>query len=227
MALVAQVASDLDPISEADAPSARIARAIGWWLHPFVVAVPVGIYGCSRLLGLGPLQIAGLAAVTIAATVGLPVLVIVLLHRAGWIEDDLLMRNRQNRRFVYPVMLVGFLLDAAVFTWLVPSRLGCALTAAAFAVTLALFLANFATKVSLHCAGHAGILVALLAVYGPVAAWLGLALPVMVWARVTSKNHTLVQTLLGIVLGAAPVALVMAFGFPELAPGFGLAGGSS
>ena len=59
------------------------------------------------------------------------------------------------------------------------------------------------------------------------AAWLGLALPVMVWARVTSKNHTLVQTLLGIVLGAAPVALVMALGFPELAPGFGLAGGNS
>lgn len=78
-------------------------------------------------------------------------------------------------------------------------------------------LVSFKTKVSVHVAGIAGPGTALIVVFG-VPALIGILAWILVaWARTILQQHTPVQTVLGIVLGAAiTVAAYLIFYLPLL-----------
>ncbi len=187
----------------------RLARVLAWVFHPFCVALPVGTVAAIAELGLDLGHLGGLALLTSAVTVGPALVWIVVLARLGWIGDDYLLVERRHRPYVYPAMLLGFVLDAEwVFRVVEPFPLGRAMAWAACAVAACLLAANHFTKVSLHCAGNAGILAGVALVYGAPALWLAPILPIVAWARLHTRNHTPVQVVAGSLLGALPVLLV-------------------
>jgi hypothetical protein len=99
------------------------------------------------------------------------------------------------------VALLAALLDAPRDLFLLTLSMGLA-SAAVAAITLL-------WKASAHCAvaGHAAA--AGLLLLGPLGLIFLLALPLVVWSRVTLTAHTLSQTLAGTVVGAAFALLLL------------------
>ncbi len=179
--------------------------------------MPVGVLAVVHELGSEPWPLLKLALLASALSLGPALIWIAVLFKLGWIGRDVLLVERKNRPWVYPVMMLSFALDAELlFVHWAPFPLGRAMAWAACAVCLAMLVANFVSKVSLHCAGNAGILTGVALAYGGWALALVWILPVVAWARLTTGNHTLGQVLAGSVLGALPVLLVVVWGFPQL-----------
>ena len=71
-------------------------------------------------------------------------------------------------------------------------------------------ISNF-WKISLHMVGVSGFVTALIFVFGPIAAIGYVALPVVAWARLYRRKHTVPQLIAGALGGAFITALVFAF----------------
>jgi membrane-associated phospholipid phosphatase len=75
---------------------------------------------------------------------------------------------------------------------------------------------NFYWKISLHTAFAAGAVTLLCLVYGVMAVWTLIFLPLVAWARIQLKQHSIAQVSTGAVLAGAIAAAIFA--------GFGLVG---
>jgi membrane-associated phospholipid phosphatase len=132
---------------------------------------------------------------------------------------------KRKERYTYqrssrlPLYLVAWfsVLAALALLWLQegPRILLISLTTLAFWLPVQLGINHFFTKISTHLAVISGCFAALLflgELTGIV--WLSLgiaAILITAWARLKTKNHTLVQVLLGILVGAGMVLLVFPF----------------
>ncbi len=76
-------------------------------------------------------------------------------------------------------------------------------------VVLALIGVNLFFKASGHAAGVAGPVTALIYLYGLIAAPLIALIPLAMWARVETRGHSLLQTIVGALLSAGVTILVM------------------
>ncbi len=75
--------------------------------------------------------------------------------------------------------------------------------AAYIGVTTGVMLANLRTKVSVHTAGIAGPSTALIIVYGLPAMIVIIFWALVIWSRIVLEQHSIVQSLAGILLGIA------------------------
>ena len=74
---------------------------------------------------------------------------------------------------------------------------------AALAQTLLLFLITLAWQISIHTATSAGLATFAVLAIGGAAILLSLLVPLVIWARLHLKRHTVAQTLAGAGLGCA------------------------
>ena len=77
------------------------------------------------------------------------------------------------------------------------------LAATYFAVTLGVTIVSLRWKISVHGAGVGGPGAALIYVYGPVAMVVTFVWALVVWSRITLKQHSLLQSVGGVVLAIA------------------------
>jgi membrane-associated phospholipid phosphatase len=77
-------------------------------------------------------------------------------------------------------------------------------------------------KISGHGAGAAAFALLLWALFGPAAAPAFLLVPIVIWARVYTDRHDLLQTIIGAVAGFALMGLALAL-IAARCPGAGLA----
>ena len=185
--------------------SNRIAFLIGQVFHPAVIPVP------TLILVLDNLAFPDL--------IGWTTLVAVIVLIPGLLTMAYL---RQRERYAYqqrtrgPIYVVVWL--SIVFCLLVvlglggPQELAVCIATLAVWIPAQLFVNTAFTKISTHVAVAAGCATGLL-VLGKLDTTLAQIVAVLVvvltsWARVTTKNHTLLQVVLGFVVGAGSVLLM-------------------
>lgn len=179
----------------------RLGRALGLILHPVIPGFAVALLTSVRHEGGLTYRLIGVAALVLGLCVVLPLLPLLFLYLTKK-TDDLFAVRREVRSYLYPFAVLGLALSYAVFRWFYPFPLAATMVVAASVVTAMMATANQRLKVSIHCAGNAGVAVAAAWVYGAPGAALAFVVPVVAWARIKTKNHTPVETLVGTLLGA-------------------------
>ncbi|NSW58031.1 MAG: hypothetical protein HPY44_18660 [Armatimonadetes bacterium] len=157
------------------------ALAVAWLLHPTWLDIIIwgGITGLS--------------------TAVIPFLIVFLLWRTGRVTDMHVALREQRT-----IPFIGALVSAAC--GLVALRAAGAPTelialGAAFMVNgMVLTVVTLAWKASIHAATLAGCILGLTMVGSLQFLWLGLALPVVFWARMRRNRHTLAQGIVPVVL---------------------------
>ena len=157
------------------------------------------IFSLYSPIGLGPfLSPLTNIILCILIMVILPISPILYSARKGTVDLDVSDWESRTKFFLFslPVYACAF-----IVYWLLGCIIMSALAAAYFTVTSGVTLANMKTKVSVHGAGIGGPGTALFFVFG----WLALPVAIMwllvIWSRTTLKQHTLIQSISGVLLG--------------------------
>jgi hypothetical protein len=178
---------------------ARLAHFISDILCPAVLAVP------ALLIGVwfsGVAETYGYALLYFAVAIPLPVGYLMWLLKTGRIADFHL-PNRRDRRGPFVVTSMASLGGVGLLAYLDAPAPFVALLIAAVAQMLVLFLITLTWQISIHAATVAGLATfAALAVGGGALA-LSLLVPVVMWARVYLRRHTVAQVMAGGALGCA------------------------
>ncbi len=140
------------------------------------------------------------AALFLALTVAAPTLYVIWLLYRGEVTD-LHLRVRKQR--IKPMIVIVTTTSGA---WLMltvrhaPSLL-VGVATAGMALTLILLLVTLRWKISGHTTAISSFAVLCCLLMGPAAAPMVLSVPLVAWARVRLRRHTLAQTIAGAVLG--------------------------
>jgi membrane-associated phospholipid phosphatase len=192
----------------------KLARFISNIFNPFLISAAVIV-----LLSFkdAPSMADALkwAAISLVISV-LPVLAIVtwLVKRR---KMDAFYDNQRGQRYVVYILAstLGAIGCGLMWGLKAPELLAVTFTTG-FAELFIFMGINFYWKISLHTAFTAGAVTILCLVYGTVAVWTIVFLPLVAWARIELKQHSITQVAIGAVLAAAIVAAIFV--------GFGLVG---
>jgi hypothetical protein len=178
---------------------ASLARVVSDIFSPPALAVP------GLLLGVLASDVSGTyryALLYLLVGVVLPVVYVLWLLKSGRITDFHLSDRRQRRGPFIASLACGF----AAFGLLVYLGAPAAFLGPLFALLaeiLLLFVITLAWQVSVHTATTAGLVTFACLAFGPAAACWALLVPLVAWARIYLRRHTLAQTLAGAFLGTS------------------------
>lgn len=183
----------------------RFAHLVGLIFHPFVVPIP------TLLLLLRPLprpEAHGWTALILVILITPVGLTLLLLARRG--------KYVYQRDVRGPLYVLGWtsVLTCLLLTLVLnaPRMLVACMATLAVWLPLQSAINQRFTKVSIHVAVITGCLLGLLLTGALESLWVRiaavLAIYLTAWARMVTRNHTLAQVGLGILLGAIPVLLV-------------------
>lgn len=191
--------------------SNRFATAVGRILHPFLLPIPTTLAILSDL----PF---GEALLWSAMVLGMIVLPVALLT-AHSERTNRPIYKRMVRSRLYAIGWGLILLCLLVLLILNAPRVVIACVGAlAVWIPLQWTINRYVTKISAHAAVAVGCFTGLLMLGKLANPVILIVLTVLViltlWARVVTRNHTLTQVILGVLVGALPVLVV----FPVIAP---------
>jgi len=185
--------------------SKKIAEIISVVLNPLFILIPVPfflVFEKTNNLMLA-FQWSGISLFFIFVF-----FVLILMGVKFGVFSDLDISNRKQRPVLFSV---GMVLTISYLTFLFLFHAPQVLIAGTFAVILGIIvlgIVNVFTKASGHLAVFSAFITFLVLVEG----WeflLGfLLLPVLAWARIKTKNHTLLQTILGTLVGSLTILAI-------------------
>lgn len=140
-----------------------------------------------------------------------PIFIIVLYQVRYNKVDSFFIKIRSQRDKVYILSLVLMVIACAVLFFLRAPVMLVALFIAIFIAGLVFACVNRWWKISIHVASISAAVTALVILYGPVAAWTILLVPLVAWARVEMEHHSLAQVLAGGLLSSLILLLVFLF----------------
>ncbi len=109
--------------------------------------------------------------------------------------------NRKQRVILYPVVIAVVLLFA-LFVYFQNGPRSLVYASCMFVAALIVFdIVNTRIKASIHVAAVASLVTGVVYHYGSSAYLLVLLIPLMAWARIVEKRHTLQETIVGGVMG--------------------------
>ncbi len=192
-----------DPVPD---HSNRLAVALSLLLHPYIVYIMPAVI----MLGTD-----GLAwSLLVVVCVVLPIAITVLWQK----RRDQHVYQRHSRTALYIVGWAGVLACLLASIGLnAPRPFIAAVASIALWGPLQFIVNTFVTKASVHAALVA-IAITGLFLLGLITTWAGVVLAVGViiaagWARMVTRNHTLIQVTLGTLLGALATLIVFAVMF--------------
>ena len=184
----------------------RIATVISAVFNPFLVGGVI-IYLVSLASAATILEAIKWTLIQLAVSI-LPVyLIVVYLLRKNRI-DSMFIRIRQQRTQLYVLAAILAAAGSAVLYYLGAPQMVVAVFVAAFSGIAIFAWINLWWKISLHTAFVACLLTTLVIIYGYVGAVAVLLIPVITWARLELKLHTLAQTLAGMLLSVSIMVTV-------------------
>jgi membrane-associated phospholipid phosphatase len=182
----------------------RIARLISNILNPFLMSAVV-IVLLSFKDAPGTADALKWAAISLAISV-LPVLVVVIWLVKRKKMDGLFDNTRRQRHIVYLLASVLGVLGCGIM-WFFKAPELLAVTFTAGLAEIVVFMGiNHYWKISLHTAFTAAAVTIVSLVYGTAAIWTLLFLPLVAWARIELKQHSVAQVISGAALAAGIVA---------------------
>jgi hypothetical protein len=119
----------------------------------------------------------------------------------AWRGNVDLDRSEQNKRTKFFVFALVCYSVASLVYWSLGCEVMLVLAISYFAVTSGVMIFTFHSKVSVHVAGVCGPGTFLLSIYGLVASPVIIVWLAVIWARLTLKQHTMREALIGLILG--------------------------
>lgn len=185
----------------------RIAVAISVIFSPFLIPVPTILLLAWTYANSLQQVMLWMLVVSVFASV-LPSVFILALVRSGRLSDLHLAVRKQRLAPLY-FSLVSTLVGIIVLQSIdAPSQI--VLPCIAYAINGVVFTAiTHRWKISFHCGSAAGSIIVLMLLVDAKIAWLSLLLPLIAWARVHRKRHTILQTVAAALIAAAGTVLVL------------------
>ncbi|MHA2426184.1 MAG: hypothetical protein ACXAEF_15455 [Candidatus Thorarchaeota archaeon] len=188
-----------DELIELKGTRVTISRVISRLTPAPLINLYVGvIFSLASPIGLG-LILTPLTSILICLIVMviLPVVPIVYEVWKGNVDLDVSERESRIKFFIFSMM-------CDVIAFVVYGYFGChimsTLAAAYFSVTAGVLIVSLRSKISVHGAGVGGPGAALIYVYGPFALLIVIIWGLVIYSRVTLKQHTLEQSIAGVML---------------------------
>jgi membrane-associated phospholipid phosphatase len=150
-----------------------------------------------------------------------PLAYLIYLMRKGEVSD-FHMKERSERIKPMTFILIIFSSASLVFYLLDVPYVLQVFTYVGAVQAVVMLLITLRWKISGHGAGAAAFALLLWALFGPAAAPAFLLVPIVIWARVYTDRHDLLQTIIGAVAGFALMGLALAL-IAARCPGAGLA----
>ncbi len=188
-----------DELLELNGIRVTISRVISRFTPAPLINLYVGIiFSLASPIGLGPvLDPLSSILICLVVMVILPIAPIVFAAWKGKVDLDVSERESRTKFFVFSMM-------CDVIAFVVYGYFSChimsTLAAAYFSVTAGVLLVSLKSKISVHGAGVGGPGAALIYVYGIPALSVILVWALVVYSRITLKQHTLAQSISGVVL---------------------------
>jgi len=174
-----------------------IARFVSNVLNPPLVAAGGILLMAAHI---GTLIAWKWAVIFILIVDAIPTLYVVWLLKRGEI-DHFHIPNREKRHKPYLMIIGSNILGVIVMVfWKAPFLL-IAFGLIGIAQSLLLFLINRYWKISGHTTAISGLTVFLVATVGWEVAYILVAIPLVVWARVRTQSHSFLQTVAGALTG--------------------------
>lgn len=189
----------------------RIAVAISIIFSPFLVPVPTILLLARRYAITVQQAMQWTLVVTVFVSV-LPSIFILILVHSGRLSD-LHLAVRKQRLVPLCFSLASTLVGIFVLHQIDAPR-QIVLPSIAYAMNGVVFTAiTYLWKISFHCGSAAGSITVLTLLVDAKLAWLSLLLPLIAWARVQRKRHTIFQTVVAALIAAAGTAAVLQLSF--------------
>ena len=189
-----------DELMELKGRKVMFARIISRITPAPLVNLFVGvIISYTSPISLGPvLSPISSLIICIVFMVILPITPILFEAWRGKIDLDISDQDKRAKFFVFA--LVCYIIACIVY-WTLECEIMLVLAMSYFTVTFGVMLATFQSKVSVHVAGVSGPGTALLLIYGILASPVIIIWLVVIWSRLTLKQHSMKEVFLGLLLG--------------------------
>lgn len=185
--------------------SNKIARTISNVGNPAILMIIAQVLAAVKIATPLAWQWAGFC---IAITTLLPFSFIVMLSRKGKVSDiDIYFRHQ---RTVPYLITIGCTLLVLAVMWLgMAPLLLVTLVSAGIIQNISMFIINLKWKISAHAAGAATFSLLTVYFFGPKTLPIVMLVPMIIWARVRLRRHTLMQTIAGASLGIAVLSFCL------------------
>lgn len=185
---------------------ARLAWCVSVVFSPFLVPVATAI-GVVQKHAVPEDLLRWLGIVVLFVTV-LPALSIAVMVRFSKVSD-LHLKNREERFLPLCCTLVSMIVGTFLLYQLGAAR-EIVWAGVAYVINSVIFFAiTLMWKISFHSSVATGCVTVLVMLVNPQFGWLFLLIPLIAWARVYRKRHTLLQTVVGAVIAVGNTTLVL------------------
>ncbi|MEK7581401.1 MAG: hypothetical protein AAB512_03900 [Patescibacteria group bacterium] len=175
----------------------------------FYTWFPVGLLVAIFRTGLSYSQIKTLSLVLLVLEVILPISLFFLVLKKKKISDiDVTKRKERYGLFGFMTVILAV---SCIVAYFLGNHLFFVLQLAALALGLTIFLITFRFKISGHMLMNVSSIYVINYLFGWKLLWLFLIIPLVAFARIYLKKHTLAQVLLGLILGIAEPYLILKF----------------
>lgn len=181
----------------------KLAKTISAFTNPPIITIPLFLIICIVLsfenggFDFNKFIIMELISLVFASV--LPMAII--LFWAKKINTDRDISNREDRFIPLIIGIVSYFIGVLVSLALNADNFLTLLLLCYSVNTGVVLLITFKWKISVHTTGISGPVAALILLLGPFGAVFGVIYPIVIWARVLLKKHTLTQAICGGVQG--------------------------
>lgn len=184
---------------------ARLARGISNVLSPPVLVAPLLLIGVWLS---GTPDAWRFAALYFLVAVVIPFVDLLWLLQRGRVSD-MHLAERQDRRRPFLVTIACTTVALALLVWLGAPPVFVALVTAGLLQAVLLFLITLVWQVSVHTAAVAALATLSVLIAGQQAFGMTLLVPVVGWARLRLRRHTLAQVIAGAIVGSGALLVTM------------------
>jgi hypothetical protein len=182
----------------------RLARWISILFDSSVLSIPIFLaFGWIEAGASG----LGWAILILVIVTGIPLAYLLIGRKRGWVTDMEMTQRSERPRFIL-VSLSSDVLAILLLGAIHAPHLLIVIVLAYFCLAITMLTISNFWKISLHMAGVGGFSIALLFVFGLPSSWALLSLPLVAWARLHRRKHTIAQLVAGAMVGALVTTLV-------------------
>jgi hypothetical protein len=182
----------------------RLARWISILFDSSVLSIPIFLaFGWIEAGASG----LGWAILILVIVTGIPLAYLLIGRKRGWVTDMEMTQRSERPRFIL-VSLSSDVLAILLLGAIHGPHLLIVIVLAYFCLAIMMLTISNFWKISLHMAGVGGFSIALLFVFGLPSSWALLSLPLVAWARLHRRKHTIAQLVAGAMVGALVTTLV-------------------
>lgn len=185
----------------------KLARRISVFTNPPILCIPLFLIICLTLSINDLWQFPLLELISLVFASALPMAIILYWAKRTGNDNDI--SNREDRLTPLIIGTVSYLIGFVISLFLGLNDFLTFLLLCYAVNTFIVMLITRQWKISIHTTGLAGPVCALIMLLGPLGAVLGVLYPVLIWARVTLKKHTIAQAIAGGIFGFVFTAVEM------------------